>query len=221
MQGGFQNHAMRKDFPIFPPSPASHPTHLIEQKLGLSQVAVSLPYEAVEGAKAQFCFQNVRDVVRGQGGEIVYGWLVWQHGGIFVEAEHHTVWKKPTGEVVCITPHNPPEKAVTFIPDPSATYDWNADHLTHNVRVALLNDPRLLEFFKVCEEQTEIMNAAPRIGIGFMAAIEKSEAMRHSALEIRKATLMTQIVMALGRNDPCYCGSGKKYKKCHGGTNEY
>jgi uncharacterized protein len=21
-----------------------------------------------------------------------------------------------------------------------------------------------------------------------------------------------------GRNDPCPCGSGKKYKKCHGGT---
>jgi len=20
-----------------------------------------------------------------------------------------------------------------------------------------------------------------------------------------------------GRNDPCFCGSGKKYKKCHGG----
>jgi preprotein translocase subunit SecA len=20
----------------------------------------------------------------------------------------------------------------------------------------------------------------------------------------------------LGRNDPCYCGSGQKYKKCHG-----
>lgn len=22
---------------------------------------------------------------------------------------------------------------------------------------------------------------------------------------------------AVGRNDPCFCGSGKKYKKCHGG----
>lgn len=22
----------------------------------------------------------------------------------------------------------------------------------------------------------------------------------------------------LGRNDPCSCGSGKKYKKCHGGA---
>ena len=21
--------------------------------------------------------------------------------------------------------------------------------------------------------------------------------------------------MKTGRNDPCYCGSGKKYKKCH------
>lgn len=22
----------------------------------------------------------------------------------------------------------------------------------------------------------------------------------------------------LGRNDPCFCGSGKKFKKCHGGA---
>ena len=24
--------------------------------------------------------------------------------------------------------------------------------------------------------------------------------------------------MKIGRNDPCPCGSGKKYKKCHGGV---
>jgi preprotein translocase subunit SecA len=22
----------------------------------------------------------------------------------------------------------------------------------------------------------------------------------------------------IGRNDPCYCGSGKKYKRCHGAS---
>ena len=22
----------------------------------------------------------------------------------------------------------------------------------------------------------------------------------------------------IGRNDPCFCGSGKKYKKCHGAS---
>jgi len=26
--------------------------------------------------------------------------------------------------------------------------------------------------------------------------------------------------MKIGRNDPCHCGSGKKYKKCHGGAAE-
>jgi preprotein translocase subunit SecA len=23
-------------------------------------------------------------------------------------------------------------------------------------------------------------------------------------------------IQKIGRNDPCYCGSGKKFKKCHG-----
>ncbi len=24
-----------------------------------------------------------------------------------------------------------------------------------------------------------------------------------------------EVIPQLGRNDPCWCGSGKKYKKCH------
>jgi uncharacterized protein YecA (UPF0149 family) len=32
--------------------------------------------------------------------------------------------------------------------------------------------------------------------------------------ELRPATRDEEKV---GRNDPCPCGSGKKYKKCHGG----
>jgi len=23
-------------------------------------------------------------------------------------------------------------------------------------------------------------------------------------------------IQSIGRNDPCFCGSGKKFKKCHG-----
>ena len=26
-----------------------------------------------------------------------------------------------------------------------------------------------------------------------------------------------RVEATLGRNDPCFCGSGKKYKNCHGG----
>jgi uncharacterized protein YecA (UPF0149 family) len=30
------------------------------------------------------------------------------------------------------------------------------------------------------------------------------------------ATATATAPTKVGRNDPCYCGSGKKYKKCHG-----
>ena len=35
--------------------------------------------------------------------------------------------------------------------------------------------------------------------------------------QVFKNALTEQKVVNIGRNDPCYCGSGKKYKHCHGG----
>jgi hypothetical protein len=212
--------------PIFPPDCHSHPVNLIEQKLGLTDAAIAVPFESVANAKEQSCFQNVRNVIAEQGGEIVYGWLVWQHGNIFVEAEHHSVWRKTTGELVCVTPQTPPEKAITFIPDPSATYDFDKELITNNIRIALVNDSRVEEFFKACEEQTEIMNGARRnSGLGPTVELSYSEALRYTELEMKKAALMSQVlpsdsrhsrVEKVGRNNACPCGSGKKYKKCHG-----
>ena len=34
--------------------------------------------------------------------------------------------------------------------------------------------------------------------------------------EINPATVVKAEQEKIGRNDPCWCGSGKKYKKCHG-----
>jgi hypothetical protein len=206
---------------ILPPDAHSHPVRLIEQKLGLFHVAVAIPYEALAGAREHFCFENVRDVVAKQGGDITYGWIIWQHGSLFVEAEHHAVWKRPTGELVCITPQSPPEKAVTFIPDPSATYDFNTGLMTKNVRVALVNDSRVQEFFTVCDLQTEILNTARRkSGLGPTVEVAEPDAQRHGQLEMMKYSLLTQVLASeiakVGRNGLCPCGSGKKYKKCHG-----
>jgi hypothetical protein len=43
--------------------------------------------------------------------------------------------------------------------------------------------------------------------VGLMDWIKKMLSPRPSAAAIAAHTL--------GRNDPCWCGSGKKYKKCH------
>jgi preprotein translocase subunit SecA len=34
--------------------------------------------------------------------------------------------------------------------------------------------------------------------------------------ELSKIAENVKSTTEIGRNDPCYCGSGKKYKKCHG-----
>jgi preprotein translocase subunit SecA len=47
-------------------------------------------------------------------------------------------------------------------------------------------------------------------GPGAEGYTEEQEPLPH--VEQRRVDETEQI----GRNDPCWCGSGKKYKKCHG-----
>jgi hypothetical protein len=213
---------------IFPPSSDAPSVALIENRLGLPGAARLIPFEQINGTKERFCFDNVKGVIAERGGAIVYGWLVWQHESIFVEAEHHAIWQKPSGDVVCITPQTPPENSVTFIPDPSTVFDFDTRLLTKNVRVALMSDSRLEEFFRVADRQTDLLNAGQRLDSNSVV-LEKKDAYLYHALDMQKTTLLTQVMMSngssphpddltkkVGRNEPCPCGSGQKFKKCHG-----
>ena len=56
--------------------------------------------------------------------------------------------------------------------------------------------------------------AAPSNGVKTAAA---AGAPKRSALQKEPAAARVPAdIQKIGRNDPCYCGSGKKYKKCHG-----
>jgi len=52
------------------------------------------------------------------------------------------------------------------------------------------------------KRQADLMKLGPASGPG-----QKSEPVRRQVAKV-------------GRNDPCPCGSGKKYKKCHGLTDD-
>jgi preprotein translocase subunit SecA len=52
--------------------------------------------------------------------------------------------------------------------------------------------------------------APEEVGLEATDGPEQAEAM--PIVEQRRVEPTEQI----GRNDPCWCGSGKKYKKCHG-----
>lgn len=215
---------------IFVPTANAYAVTLIESRLGLPGAAVVVPFEPMPKTHERYCFENVRDMVLEHGGEIIHGWVVWQHGDVFVEAEHHGVWQKPSGQLVCVTPQTPPEETLTFIPDPSAVYDFDSRLFTKNIRVALINDSRLEEAFRLLDQQMDLRNAGRRRDpnhpgfVGFVGEDKRT----FIALELRKAALMTQVmsnrpstlshdsIRKVGRNDPCPCASGKKFKKCHG-----
>jgi preprotein translocase subunit SecA len=42
------------------------------------------------------------------------------------------------------------------------------------------------------------------------------EALANAAAPEKKSTPQERALPKVGRNDPCPCGSGKKYKHCHG-----
>ncbi|TMM01721.1 MAG: preprotein translocase subunit SecA [Actinobacteria bacterium] len=58
------------------------------------------------------------------------------------------------------------------------------------------------------------------LGAGAIAAAAGGEAAEAAAEELEAAPVVQQRRVdeseQIGRNDPCWCGSGKKYKKCHG-----
>ena len=65
--------------------------------------------------------------------------------------------------------------------------------------------------------QTLTTRHADATGTGFSAAAAAQEAaaMRAQGVEAKVETIRRD-QPKVGRNDPCPCGSGKKYKQCHG-----
>jgi preprotein translocase subunit SecA len=56
---------------------------------------------------------------------------------------------------------------------------------------------------------------APAAAAAKTSARSGAEAAMEAALQKRPEPVRRD-VPKVGRNDPCPCGSGKKYKKCHG-----
>jgi preprotein translocase subunit SecA len=51
---------------------------------------------------------------------------------------------------------------------------------------------------------------------GANGAGAKPKAHQRSAAAVGAAAAPAEANAKIGRNDPCWCGSGKKYKRCHG-----
>lgn len=159
------------------------------------------------------CFGTVELKVHESGGAVQHGWAIWEWPGVMIEAEFHAVWKSPDGFLNDVTPRVDSETHILFVADHVRVFEGKA---IDNVRVPLREDPRIREFIGLAEKKYEILNRGERARQFGPIAIPKEEI---APVLLRMVKLQAELSKPLaGRNDPCPCGSGRKFKKCHGAS---
>jgi len=198
------------------------PPHVSDEIMELCRELVRDPsprflsVDPLPNVPANECFPVVRQVVAERGGSVCHGWLIWEWPTVMIEAEFHAVWQDPQGQLHDITPKPFNQSRVLFLPDGERVHQGRQ---VDNRRRALSPHADVKEFFGACEALFEFMNRGERANQHGELVVKGAEADEYAALAQRKQEAYDHLVARLprpGRNDPCSCGSGRKYKKCHG-----
>jgi hypothetical protein len=84
-----------------------------------------------------FCNLGVLDKIKAEGGEIRFGWSIWEYPGVYLTAEFHAVWVHPTGNLVDITPKPDRETRIVFAGDPTLPPDFDFAKRPNNRRARI------------------------------------------------------------------------------------
>ncbi len=132
------------------------------------------------------CYGNVALHIKRNGGEVQYGWIIWEIPNIYLEGEFHAVWINDERKYVDITPRKDGEKNILFLKDSKRKF--TGEELVDNIRKPLIDNDFTRQLVKISKENFEINN----------------QRYKEKKAKFEK----------LGRNEFCLCGSGRKYKKC-------
>jgi hypothetical protein len=208
----------------FVPQGDSDAVMKLKAALNLDSTPMRLKAVPEPGARERNCFEIIDDKVHREGGHIRIGWSVWQHDDLWIEGEFHAVYDPGEGlPWVDCTPRVGSFREILFLPDPNATYDLASTDVIDNCRVPLSPDPRIQLALDCFSEQAALMNSVPGVNV----ILPQDVARKIHACKMKASLLLSQVTLPqqgfplsmpkVGRNDPCPCGSSKKYKRCHGG----
>lgn len=126
-----------------------------------------------------------------------------------MEAEAHSVWRSPKGELVNITPHHDGEKRILFLCDRNMAYSCEK---IGGVRLALTGSLLAVELIDLSNRMDKIVSDY-KLGTGIPDSDLRE---RILPIEKQKRAIIAQMSQKAERNDPCTCMSELKYKKCCG-----
>ena len=90
--------------------------------------------------------------------------------------------------------------------------DTNTTKALFNLEIVVKDEKEEMERLERLERQRERRQAA---GMAFTGAMSTAAVAGEDAA---KSTPFKRNQPKVKPNDPCYCGSGKKFKKCHGAS---
>jgi len=213
---------------IFVPEANSSAVQKLRKLLGTDAAAVRICVKPNPGAREKNCYVNVRTKIENNRmGTMQLGWAIWQHSHLFIEAEPHSVFNPGDGSAwIDCTPHcmagGSKADEILFIPNEGASYDFSTTYLPDNIRVPLVDDWRVSKALVLMSETNALVNSVPGIDVPLPQRVKKQV----SSLSLQTGMLLVEAMQPqartpqrsgkIGRNEPCPCGGGKKYKKCHG-----
>lgn len=161
-----------------------------------------------KGALGLDCFVNVKKRIDKNGGDIVYGWSIWEWPGVMIESEFHAIWKKPNSELIDITPNSFNFNQILFLPDETLEYTGIQ---VNNIRIPLAEDKDIEEFIDISNKMFDEINKGD---LKYQhGAISVDEI--YLALQDEKKNILYKLIKRyIGPNSLCPCGSKKKNKKC-------
>jgi hypothetical protein len=181
------------------------------QEINPDAEPVFVPERPHKDAAPLQCFYNIEELIKREGGSIVYGWAIWEWHRVFIEAEHHAVWEKD-GEWIDITPKEHRARKILFLPDPEATYDFTGNQRRINKKRSL---GRFASVDKFIEVTDEFQSWVERHSVGLEVHVAPNEYEAHQvAMQEAMITVILDAAYETKPRDRCICASGKEFRKC-------
>ena len=175
------------------------------RSLVIDAVPTYLAVDPVDFAVPRECFDTVDRQIELNGGERILGWRIWECPQVFIEAEFHAVWRAPEGDTIDIQQVGS-DKRTLFVTDSSASWDGVK---VDNVRRAILDHPLVHRLLASQKQRYEVLKGRP-------VSLPQGVVETFSLSPVDQHDFHSLVFRVRGRNDPCVCGSGRKFKRCHG-----
>ncbi|NOJ86972.1 SEC-C domain-containing protein [Myxococcus xanthus] len=177
-----------------------------------------------KGAQALDCYMNAREYAAATGGEVLYGWQIWEWPGVLLEAQFHAIVKLPDGGLVDVTPPEDGGARVLFVHTPGHAYGGKmVPSRQRAIAASEVVDRYIFAFGQYTKFRAKhfVDDGGEDAGVELRSnrdrwrlkefQIKFTEA--HARL--RRFSLNSPEVLP-GPDVRCPCGSGEKVRKCHG-----